>query len=76
VQIAPRGGAIAYLSPITVAPVASTIRGVPSEVILNEEDGMKSSCATNLPNALTVSQQRLGKRAAQSFLTIQLPHLS
>ena len=48
-----------------VAPVTSTIRGVPSEVVLNEEDGMKSACAVNLHNAVTVSQQRLGKRVAQ-----------
>jgi hypothetical protein len=43
----------------------STIRGVPSEVILNEEDGIKSRCAVNLHNAVTMSQQRMGKRVAQ-----------
>jgi mRNA interferase MazF len=55
----------AYLSTVTVAPVTSTIRGVPSEVVLNEEYGMKSPCAVNLHNAVTVSQQRLGRRVAQ-----------
>jgi mRNA interferase MazF len=60
-----RNSAIAYLSTVTVAPVTSTIRGVPSEVILNEDDGMKSPCAVNLHNSVTVSQQRLGKRVAQ-----------
>ena len=60
-----RNSAIAYLSTVTVAPVTSTIRGVPSEVVLTEEDGMKSPCAVNLHNAVTVSQQRLGKRVAQ-----------
>jgi mRNA interferase MazF len=60
-----RDSAIAYLSTVTVAPVTSTIRGVPSEVVLNEEDGMKFPCAVNLHNAVTVSQQRLGKRVAQ-----------
>ena len=59
-----RDSAIAYLSTVTVAPVTSTIRGVPSEIVLNEEDGMKSPCAVNLHNAVTVSQQRLGKRVA------------
>ena len=33
-----RNSAIAYLSTVTVAPVTSTIRGVPSEVVLNEEE--------------------------------------
>jgi mRNA interferase MazF len=60
-----RNTAITYLSTVTVAPVTSTIRGVPSEVLLNEDDGMKSPCAVNLHNAVTVSQQRLGKRVAQ-----------
>ncbi len=60
-----RNSAIAYLSTVTVAPVTSTIRGVPSEVVLNEEDGMKFPCAVNLHNAVTVSRQRLGKRVAQ-----------
>ena len=60
-----RNSAIAYLSTITVAPITSTIRGVPSEVVLSEEDGMKTPCAVNLHNAVTVSQDRLGKRVAQ-----------
>jgi mRNA-degrading endonuclease toxin of MazEF toxin-antitoxin module len=32
--------------------------------VLNEDDGMKLSCAVNLHHAVTVSQQRLGKRVA------------
>lgn len=60
-----RNSAIAYLATVTVAPITSTIRGVPSEVVLSEEDGMKTPCAVNLHNAVTVSQHRLGKRVAQ-----------
>ena len=65
VVVLTRSSAIAYLSTVTVAPVTSTIRGVPSEVALSEEDGMKGSCAVNLHNAITVAQDRLGKRVAQ-----------
>jgi mRNA interferase MazF len=65
VVVLTRDSAIRYLSTVTVAPLTSTIRGVPSEVLLNEEDGMKGRCAVNLHNAVTVSQQRLGKRVAQ-----------
>jgi mRNA interferase MazF len=65
VVVLTRESAITYLSTVTVAPVTSTIRGVPSEVVLNEDDGMKRSCAVNLHNALTVSQQHLGKRVAR-----------
>ena len=64
VVVLTRDSAIRYLSTVTVAPLTSTIRGVPSEVLLNEEDGMKGRCAVNLHNAVTVSQQRLGKRVA------------
>jgi mRNA interferase MazF len=60
-----RDSAIAYLSTVTVAPITSTIRGVPSEVALNEEDGMRAPCAVNLHNAVTVSPDRLGRRVAQ-----------
>jgi mRNA interferase MazF len=60
-----RDSAIAYLSTVTVAPVTSTIRGVPSEVLLSEEDGMKEPCAVNLHNPVTVVQEKLGKRVAQ-----------
>lgn len=65
VVVLTRDSAIPYLSSVTVAPITSTIRGVPSEVVLNEEDGMKAACAVNLHNAVTISQDRLGKRVGQ-----------
>ena len=60
-----RDSVIRYLATVTVAPITSAIRGVPSEVALSEEDGMKGACAVNLHNAITVSQRRLGKRVAR-----------
>ena len=60
-----RESALTYLSTITVAPITSTIRDVPSEVVLNENDGMKAPCAVNLHNAVSVSRDKLGKRVAQ-----------
>lgn len=65
VVVLTRDSAVAYLSTVTVAPIASTIRGVPSEVVLNQDDGMKRACAVNLHNAITVSQERLGKRVGR-----------
>jgi len=65
VVVLTRDSAIAYLSTVSIAPITSTIRGVHSEVILNEEDGMKTSCAINLHNVVTISVDRLGKRIAQ-----------
>jgi len=64
VVVLTRDSALGYLSTVTVAPITSSIRGVPSEVKLDEEDGMKAPCAVNLHNTVTVSQQRLGRRVA------------
>ena len=65
VVVLTRDSAIGYLSTVTVAPVTSAIRGVPSEVLLGVDDGMKTPCAVNLHNAVTISQERLGKRVAR-----------
>lgn len=65
VLILTRGSAISYLSRVTVAPITSTIRGVPSEVALGTEDGMRQRCAANLHNVMTVGQQGLGRCLAQ-----------
>jgi mRNA interferase MazF len=64
VLVLTRDSAVGHLSTVTVAPVTSTIRGVPSEVILDIGDGMKGHCAVNLHNAVTVAQARLGRRVA------------
>ncbi len=60
-----RGRALPYLSRVTVAPISSTIRGVPSEVALGVEDGMRQPCAANLHNVMTVNQQTLGRRLTE-----------
>jgi mRNA interferase MazF len=65
VVVLTRNGAIGYLSTVTVAPITSTIRGVPSEVVLSEADGMKAPCAVNLHNSVTISRLRLGKLVAR-----------
>ena len=44
---------------------SATIRGVPSEVVLGKDDGIRAPCAVNLHNTITVSQDRLGKRMAR-----------
>ena len=64
VVVLTRDSAIGYLSAVTVAPITSTVRSVPSEVLLTEKDGMKATCAINLHNVVTVSKARLGRRVA------------
>lgn len=65
VLVLTRDSALDYLTTATVAPVTSTIRGVPSEVVIGVEDGMKGPCAISLHNAVTVDQRKLGRRVAQ-----------
>jgi mRNA interferase MazF len=65
VLILTRGSAIRYLANVTVAPITASIRGVPSEVVLDSDDGMKKPCAVNLHNLITVSQRGLGRRLGQ-----------
>jgi mRNA interferase MazF len=65
VVVLTRESALGYLSTVTVAPITTTIRGVPSEVALDEQDGMKAPCAVNLHNAITIPQSRLSRRVGK-----------
>jgi len=62
VLILTRASALSYLHRVTVAPITSSIRGIPSEVALGVEDGMKQPCAVNLHNLVTVAQRHIGRR--------------
>ena len=42
-----------------VAPITSTIRGLPSEVIVGIDEGLKHDSAINLDHVQTVEQRRL-----------------
>ena len=44
---------------ITVAPVTRTIRGISTEVILDEKDGMPVKCVVNLDDIATISKRVL-----------------
>lgn len=56
--------AIDYLNSVTVAPITSAIRDVPSQVKLDENDGMKHPCAVNLHKLITVRKAAIGARVA------------
>ena len=60
VLVLTRDSTIEYLGEITVAPITSTIRGIPTEVILSEEDGMPHLCCINLDHIQTVSRGKIG----------------
>jgi mRNA interferase MazF len=60
VVILTRDSALEYLGEVTVAPVTSTIREIPTEVSLTREDGMPRDCAVNLDHIQTVSKGKIG----------------
>jgi len=60
VLVLTRNSALEFLGEVTVAPVTSTIRDIPSEVVLTAADGMPRECAVNLDHVQTVSRARLG----------------
>ena len=62
VLILTRSSAIRYLNAVTVAPITTTIRDVPSEVRLSESDGLMIDCAANFYNLQTVPKDRIGTR--------------
>jgi mRNA interferase MazF len=55
-----RDSIIKYLGEVTVAPITSTIRNIPTEVILRQNDGMIRECAVNLDHVQTVSKGKIG----------------
>jgi mRNA interferase MazF len=60
VVILTRNSALEFLGEVTVAPITSSIRDIPSEVLLTKEDGMPKDCAVNLDYIQTVSKGKIG----------------
>jgi mRNA interferase MazF len=49
-----------YLGEVTVAPITTTVRDIPSEVFLSKQNGMKRDCAINLDHIQTISKGKIG----------------
>ena len=64
VLILTRDSILEYLGEVTVAPVTSTVRDIPSEVALSKRDGMARACAVNCDHLQTVSKGKIGSRVA------------
>jgi mRNA interferase MazF len=61
VLILTRNSAINFLNALTIAPITTTVRDIPSEVFLNREDGLFTDCAITLDNLQTVSKTNVGE---------------
>lgn len=53
------------LNGITIAPLTSTIRSIPAEVILTPDDGLPEICAVNFDNIQTVPKANIGPAITQ-----------
>ena len=60
VLVLTRNSIIEYLGEVTVAPITSTIRDIPSEIALTTLDGMPRDCAVNLDHLQTVPKAKVG----------------
>lgn len=60
VLILTRDSAIPVLHSVTVAPITSTIRNIPTEAVLTEQDGLPTTCAANFDNLQTVPKSNIG----------------
>ena len=59
VVVLTREEALPVMRTVLVAEVTSAIRGLPSEVIVGPEEGLKGISAVNLDNVHTIDQRRL-----------------
>lgn len=61
VLILTRNSVLATLREVTIAPITSTIRSIPSEILLGPEDGMSEACVVNFDHIQTVPQKKIGQ---------------
>ena len=64
VLILSRDPVIEYLGEVTIAPITTTIRDIPSEVFLTKADGLPRECVVNCDHLQTVSKGKIGSLIA------------
>lgn len=64
VLVLTRNAIIPSLGEVTVAPITTNERGIPSEVGLSAEDGLPRDCVVNCDHLQTVQKARLGATLA------------
>lgn len=67
-----RNSALRFLNAVTIAPITSTVRNIPSQVALDHKDGLTTACAVNLDHIQTVPIQRVGALIASLSTTRML----
>ena len=62
VLVLTRASAIGHLATVTVAPITTTIRGLSTEVPVNEANGLDGPSAVSCDNVTTVPSNALGRQ--------------
>ena len=62
VLILTRNSVIPYLAEVSIAPITTTVRNIPSEVQLSVLDGMPLDCAINFDHIQTVAKDKIGSK--------------
>jgi len=60
VVILTRDSVLEYLGEVTVVPVTTTVRDIPSEVLLGDDEGMPQACVANCDHIQTVAKGKIG----------------
>ena len=60
VLIITRDSILEYLDEVTIAPITSTVRNIPSEVFISKHEGMPRDCAINCDHIQTVAKGKIG----------------
>jgi mRNA interferase MazF len=56
---------VARLRSLSVAPLTTTVRGIPTELPLGPAEGLPTACAANFDNVFTIDRSRLVERITQ-----------
>jgi mRNA interferase MazF len=73
VLILTRQEVISHWHSITVAPITTTIRSIPSEVVIGPESGLRTTTAINLDNLATVPKDGCAHSSGRYHLRYSLP---
>lgn len=60
VLILTRDSVLSYLGEVTVAPITTIVRDIPTEVLLSKHDGMPRDGAINCDHLQTVAKGKIG----------------
>ncbi len=65
VLIITRNDAIPVLARLMVAPLTRTVRGIPTEVRFDSDDGLPTECAASFDNLQPINEHLLTERIAR-----------